>query len=106
TRQEFTSCAFSIERLFIENFIDMCSVIRKSAWEEVQGLDESLRQHEDWELWLRLYKAGWQFVFIDKILFNYRIRLGSLITQNEDAYREIIPYLYKKHWDLLYDVFY
>ena len=106
TRQGFISSQFSIEKLFIENFIDMCSVIRKSAWQEVHGLDENLRQHEDWELWLRLYKQGWQFIFIDKILFTYRIRQGSLITQTEDAYKKIIAYLYSKHWDLLHDVFF
>lgn len=106
TRPEFTSCTFSIEKLFIENFIDMCSIIRRSAWQDVHGLDENLWQFEDWELWLHLYKQGWQFIFIDKILFTYRIRKNSLITQSQDAYRKTIAYLYQKHWDLLYNVFY
>ena len=105
SRNEYEVEAFNIERLFIENYIDMCSVIRRSAWESAGGLDITLKQHEDWEFWLRLYKAGWQFNFVDKVLFTYRIRQGSLITQQEDAYKKIIAYIYQKHWDLLYEVF-
>jgi glycosyltransferase involved in cell wall biosynthesis len=107
TRTAFITGPFKIERLLVESYIDMCAVIRKKAWEDIGGLDEYLRQHEDWEFWVRMYKAGWQFMYIDKILFQYRMRAGSLITQaQDDGNKKMISYLYTKHWDLLYDVFY
>ncbi|HEX5152915.1 MAG TPA: glycosyltransferase family A protein [Parafilimonas sp.] len=105
--RSFIPGPFSIEKLLVENHIDMCSVIRKQAWENVGGLDESLRQYEDWEFWVRIYKTGWKFIFIDEILFEYRVRKDSLITQaGQNGYNNIIAYLYKKHWDLLYSIYY
>jgi hypothetical protein len=47
----------------------------------VGGFDAELHCCEDWDLWLRLVRAGCEFVGIDKPLAFYRMRRGSLSTQ-------------------------
>ena len=45
-------------------------------------------------------------MFIDKYMFKYRIRTGSLITKaGKDGHKKVIEYMYKKHWDLAYEVY-
>ena len=102
----FQTGSFDITRLLLANYIDMCTIIRKAAWVEVKGIDENLVQYEDWEFWINIYKAGWEFVFIDEPLFEYRIRKDSLISQMpEENFKKALAYIYKKHWDLLYTVY-
>ncbi len=106
SRNNFISKPFDITELLINNYIPMCSLINKSAWEDVGGLDEALIQYEDWEFWIHIYKAGWKFEFIDKPMFDYRIRKESLISQQpQENFKKAVAYIYKKHWDLIYEVY-
>jgi GT2 family glycosyltransferase len=70
-------------------------------WEELGGLDEVrlLMGHEDWEFWIRAAAAGWQFYYVDKVLFDYRIRINSLVTEavQPEAYRTMLTYIRTKH---------
>ncbi|MBC8084977.1 MAG: glycosyltransferase [Hymenobacter sp.] len=97
----FAGQPFDPYQLLKENYIDMCSVIRRSMWEELGGLDEArlLMGHEDWEFWIRAAGAGWQFQYVDEILFDYRIRANSLITEavQPEAYRTMLAYVHAKH---------
>lgn len=44
----------------IRNHIPICTVlISREAWDKVGGMDESLKFYQDWDLWLRLIKAGY-----------------------------------------------
>jgi hypothetical protein len=40
--------------------------------------DPDLHSGEDWDLWLRVAKAGFKITYHNQILFRYRVRLGSL----------------------------
>src|ERR1700733_15149521 len=44
------------------------SLIRRSAWEKVGGLDESLHFSLDYDLWWRLYRAGARFKRIKAVV--------------------------------------
>lgn len=106
SRGEFEAQPFDIQLMLTGNYIDMCSLVRKCVWEEVGGLDEerNLIGHEDWEFWISIYKTGWEFLYIDKVLFEYRIREGSLLTQTTlEMYSDKIKYIYQKHIDLIYE---
>jgi glycosyltransferase involved in cell wall biosynthesis len=107
SRKGFNVGEFDIHAVISDNYIDMCSVVRKSAWLQVGGLDEErlLIGHEDWEFWISLYKAGWKFLYVKKVLFEYRITAGSLITQNAEKKISKVRYIYKKHFDIVTDVF-
>ena len=101
------SQTFSICTLLAGNYVDMCSIVRKSIWESVGGFDEDriLIGHEDWEFWIRVAKVGWRFYHIDEELFYYRITDGSLITTtnegNKEKYLPKLKYIYEKHYELL-----
>lgn len=74
---------FSLDSLLAGNYIDMCSLVRKSAFSEVGGFDENREIFfgEDWELWIRIAHANWKFRFLNEVVFDYRIRKGSLMDQ-------------------------
>jgi hypothetical protein len=58
------------------------SVLVSKDWvERVQGFDETLRQVEDWDLWLRLAYAGCQMGWVNDIVCSYRLSAGQM-TRN------------------------
>jgi len=101
----FEVLPFSMDRLLVGNFIDMCSVVRRRAWESVGGLDEDRRLtgREDWEFWIRVARAGWRFHLVDKELFHYRVRENSLTTAAQGENNEqIVDYVSAKHHDIIF----
>lgn len=56
------------------NYIDTSDVlVKKKCLEEIGGWDEELPKFADWNLWLRLAKAGYKFQRIPIIITNYYI---------------------------------
>jgi glycosyltransferase involved in cell wall biosynthesis len=74
---------FDLAKLEEGNFIDNCTVVRKLAIDQVGGYETNreIQGWEDWELWLRVAGAGWQFFYLDKPLFHYRTLPNSVISQ-------------------------
>jgi glycosyltransferase involved in cell wall biosynthesis len=106
SRANFIAKPFDSIELLIKNYIPMCALVRKQAWEDVGGIDENLLQFEDWEFWISIYKTGWEFVFINKPMFEYRISKNSLIAQApEENFHKAVAYIYAKHWDLVYELY-
>lgn len=62
---------FCGNRLMIGNFISGCSLIRREALLSVGGFRE-LPWLEDWDLWVRMYRAGFRFKACPKAILNYR----------------------------------
>ena len=67
-----------IDRLWRENHIDSCALIRLSAWRSVGGYSESLNGLEDWDLWLSFIEAEFVIAYRPVIAFDYRVRSDSL----------------------------
>lgn len=59
-----------------------CVVAPTRMVRAVGGFDVELHCCEDWDLWLRLARAGCQFAGVDEPLAFYRMRRGSLSTQD------------------------
>ena len=72
-----------VDRLWRENHIDSCGLIRRTAWSAVSGYDEQLVGQEDWDLWLRFLESGFELVYVPKLTFDYRVRADSLIRQRQ-----------------------
>jgi glycosyltransferase involved in cell wall biosynthesis len=70
---------FNPDDMVTGNRIDACAVVRRKAWERCGGYDESLKAgFEDWDFWLSIAEAGWRFVHLPEVLFDYRVRSGSM----------------------------
>jgi GT2 family glycosyltransferase len=54
-------------------FTPSCVVMRRSTFLAVGGQDGSFDYVEDWELWLRLLKAGVKFIDCPEPLLQYRV---------------------------------
>lgn len=56
----------------------ICSMLRRETVMKVGGFDEALRSSEDFDLWLRIVKAGGRISYHREVLARYRKRRGSL----------------------------
>lgn len=100
-RKPFKSGPLDKYALLIDNYIDACSLVRRSAWEEVGGFDEdpNIIGYEDWEFWIHLSTTAWEFKYIPEIIFDYRLRKDSVITNSAlvENYKRVTDYIYHKH---------
>ncbi|RYX82274.1 glycosyltransferase family 2 protein, partial [bacterium] len=97
---------FDFSSLLHSNYIDTCAVVRRKAWDEVGGFDENRElSQEDWEFWIRVAKSNWKFKYINEILYEYRIRGDSHVTNSlkDLEYKKLLKYVYSKHIDLFDD---
>jgi glycosyltransferase involved in cell wall biosynthesis len=49
------------------------SVVRRAAFEQAGGFDEELCGYEDDDLFVRVFRLGWEHVFVDTPLVRFRI---------------------------------
>ena len=89
---------FDASKIIVKNYIDACVVLRKSAWESIDGYDEKMpvMGYEDWDLNLRLYLGGWQFEYINEVLFDYRVRENSMLVNSNDNKEILLDYMFSK----------
>jgi glycosyltransferase involved in cell wall biosynthesis len=92
---------FNLQRLMISNYIDACAVIRKSTLVKVGLYDEKMRSGwEDWDLWLRIAFDGYDFYYVNEVLFEYRITSNSMsrtLYYNYEKPNSIENYIDKKY---------
>ncbi len=98
---------YSYQELLLGNYIDMCSFVRRSVFEEVGGFDEhrDLIGWEDWEFWLRVAQTSWGFYHLNETQFKYRIRNDSLMGLSTDSKRNsMLDYMGQKHGKLFHEL--
>lgn len=90
---------FSPRRLAQRCFIiQPATLMRRSAWERVSGLDTSLHMALDYDLWWRLYLSGGPFAFVDQVVAaNREHDLTKTNTQRQRHYQEAIEVV-RRHW--------
>lgn len=99
----FTPGIFDLDKMLTGNYIDMCAVVRRKTWDDVDGLDENLYGCEDWELWIKIGVTDWKLTFLDEVLFDYRVRANSHTTLVDSGpKRYIAEYIGHKHASLIY----
>lgn len=49
------------------------SLVRRAALQAIGGFDEQLSGYEDDDLFVRVFRAGWQHVFVDRPLLSFRV---------------------------------
>jgi glycosyltransferase involved in cell wall biosynthesis len=97
----FTTGPYDLNKLWYENYIDMCSILRRSVLDNIGLLDEEpiLIGHEDWEFWIRAGIEQKHFYFIDEPVFEYRLSPNSLLTTElvKNKYEKMYTYVYGKN---------
>lgn len=74
------------------------TLVRRSAWEEVGGLDESLHLAMDYDLWWRLYRKFGPPRFVDEhVAVNRRHGGTKTSTQRREHYREAMAVV-RRHY--------
>jgi|FLYN01.1.fsa_nt_gi glycosyltransferase involved in cell wall biosynthesis len=56
-------------KLEVMNFVSAVSMVRRKDL-PIPTFDESLRRYEDWDLWLRMGRAGRKGILVDEVLFQ------------------------------------
>jgi glycosyltransferase involved in cell wall biosynthesis len=78
-----------------------CALIRRKAWELAGGFDETMIEgYEDWDFWIRLTKIGWSIHIIPELLFYYRTKENSRITESFKNYWRIYNRIRWNHPDV------
>lgn len=86
-------------KLLVErNRIDACACFRKSMWERLGGYDEHMpvMGYEDWDFWLRASVQGATFHYVPEILFDYRLRGGSMLSNTMRNRPLLVDYIFGK----------
>ena len=81
---------FDVRRLARRCIISQpATLVRRSAWEAVGGLDEKLRFAMDYDLWWRLYRTGGELRFVDCFVAIDRDHADTKSRNNRfEHYRE------------------
>lgn len=97
----FVPRALSLQEHLAINQISCSSLFRKCDWDLVGGYDETMRDgFEDWEFWIRIRKAGRQLTVVPEVLFEYRRKTSSMVTDSLARSRDILRFMHDKHADL------
>jgi glycosyltransferase involved in cell wall biosynthesis len=90
---------FSERRLALRCIVSQPgTLVRRSAWEAVGGLDDSLRMAIDYDLWWRLYKNFAPLEFVDDFVALNRDHADTKTnTQRRRHYREAMAIVCKYH---------
>lgn len=76
---------YDLKRLSLINIMNYCSLFRKKAWEAVGGYNTNMVWgYEDWDFWIACGEKGFYGKRIPKLLFMYRIKDNSMLS---NAYR-------------------
>jgi GT2 family glycosyltransferase len=90
---------FSERRLALRCIVSQPgTLVRRSAWEAVGGLDDTLRMAIDYDLWWRLYKNFAPLEFVDDFVALNRDHADTKTnTQRRLHYREAMAIVRKYH---------
>lgn len=72
----WTPKALEPKELFIQNYIPVTVLIRRSFFEKMNGFNPVFC--EDWDLWRRSYLQGGRFTYVPKVTWLYR-RIGKSV---------------------------
>jgi len=83
----YPTCSFT--PAIFANFCTICqpgTIIRRSAWEDVRGLDEKLHMAMDYDLWWRLYIASGKPAYLRRFVAATRSHDATKTAQHRRAH--------------------
>ncbi|HLF11876.1 MAG TPA: glycosyltransferase family A protein [Gammaproteobacteria bacterium] len=90
---------FKLFDLLFINRTSACLLVRKEAWRNAGGYDETMREgYEDWEFSVRLAEAGYRGYGIAKPLFIYRVSEdGMLMSRSSQLHAKLWRGIRERH---------
>ncbi len=72
-----------LEEMLFENYIDTCTIIRRSMWEQTGGYDSNapVPTRQDYIFWLDCLRCDWKFAYLPEYCFEYRFLDGSEVRK-------------------------
>jgi O-antigen biosynthesis protein len=93
----------SLSNLLHGNVHDYCSLYRRTVWETVKGYSPAMYiGAEDWNFWLAAAKSGFQSYHLEKPLFLYRNRAGTMVAQVHANLTVVKAHVVLHHPDLFH----
>jgi glycosyltransferase involved in cell wall biosynthesis/GT2 family glycosyltransferase len=93
---------YNLYQLLDGNALTYAALIRKRAWAEAGGYDESgaLLGYEDWEFWLKLGSRGLYGQHVHRVLFGYRKHGPSLFDTARARHAALTAHIRAMHPEL------
>lgn len=79
-----------VEQLPLSNTIGCCFLYRRAVDATLRGYDETLFGMEDYDFWLRAWRAGFTFRHLPHKLYQYRRHGGSLTNQRARQIQSLV----------------
>ena len=87
--------------LFEDNKIsNSASVMRTSKFRDLEGFDETLREREDWDFWMRAAKESMVFFHLPQILLRYHVHGSNLHLNNIERNRKYMLKIFHQHFEM------
>lgn len=89
--------------LLVKNHVSVCSLIRRKAYDDVKALNKSGYNpnmkfgYEDWDFWISVGEAGWEFRVVHEPLFVYRKRKTSMMSNTVKNHEFLIKQMMENH---------
>jgi len=91
----------SLPSLLQSNVHDYCSLYRREVWEMVGGYSPAMYLGaEDWNFWIAAAKKGLRSYHVDRPLFLYRNRSGTMVANVHANLETVKAHLILHHPDL------
>jgi hypothetical protein len=88
------SRSFDKVQLFRGNYLNYCSVMPKFMFELVGGYRENVPGTEDWDLWVAFSVLNAEFIWFDRAILFYRVKMDGLNART-------LPALKQRHQQIL-----
>lgn len=80
-------------------FIVTAPLVRRSILETVDGFNEDLPTAEDFDLWVRILRAGYTFVYVPMIGVAYRQKSSGLVFSQSALHAEAAVSVIERQYD-------
>jgi glycosyltransferase involved in cell wall biosynthesis len=88
-----------LPRVLAQNQAMSAAMFRRDAWARAGGYCVALPLAHDWDLWISILEGGYRAVMIPEVLFEYRVRPGSLFsrTRRPEHFGPLMRQLAERH---------
>jgi glycosyltransferase involved in cell wall biosynthesis len=81
-----------------DNIACVCALVRRSAWEQVGGYNEAMREgYEDWDFWIGCVEHGWDGYCLHEPLFLYRKSGRTMLSDANQKRERLIAQIVQNH---------